>query len=193
VAVCVAGLVALIWTFVAWRRSRRGAVDFQAIARNIEAENPKLHTLLLTAVEQQPDATTHELNYLQDRVIREALAEDRNSLWRQRAAKQLRFAQLSSVAALVLLTAALANLYYVAPPRVAMLTEILSNEVSVTPGDTSIEKGASLVVLAKFTGEVPAEAVLVVRPANEPERRIPLRKNLDDPIFGTSLPTSKTR
>jgi hypothetical protein len=185
------GMAAMIWTFVAWRRSQRVSVDFQTIARNIEAENPKLHTLLLTAVEQQPDATTHELNYLQDRVIREALAEDRNSLWRQRAAKQLQFAQLGSVAALVLLVAALANLYHAAPPRVAMLTDILSREVSVTPGDTSIEKGSSLVVLAKFTGEVPAEAVLVVRPANEPERRIPLMKNLDDPIFGTSLPDIK--
>ncbi|MCW5553891.1 MAG: hypothetical protein KIS67_17260 [Verrucomicrobiae bacterium] len=185
------GLVALIWTVIAWRRSKRGSLDFQAIARNIEAENPKLHALLLTAVEQQPDASTQKLNYLQDRVIREALAEDRNSLWRKRAAKQLRFAQLSSVAALVLLTLALANLYHAAPPRVAMLTEILSQEVSVTPGDTSIEKGASLVVLVKFTGEVPAEAVLVVRPANEPERRIPLLKNLDDPIFGTSVPDIK--
>jgi hypothetical protein len=185
------GLVTLIWTVIAWRRSKRGSLDFQAIARNIEAENPKLHTLLLTAVEQQPDVSTQKLNYLQDRVIREALAEDRNSLWRKRAAKQLRFAQYGSVTALVLLTLALANLYYVAPPRVAMLTEILSSDVAVTPGDTSIEKGASLVVLAKFTGEVPAEAVLVVRPANESERRIPLRKNLDDPVFGTSVPDIK--
>jgi hypothetical protein len=185
------GLVTLIWTVIAWRRSKRGSLDFQVIARNIEAENPKLHTLLLTAVEQQPDVSTQKLNYLQDRVIREALAEDRNSLWRKRAAKQLRFAQLGSVTALVLLTLALANLYHAAPPRVAMLTEILSSDVSVTPGDTSIEKGASLVVLAKFTGEVPAEAVLVVRPANESERRIPLRKNLDDPIFGTSVPDIK--
>lgn len=184
------GLAALIWTFIAWRRSRRGSLDFQAIARNIEAENPKLHTLLLTAVEQQPDATTHELNYLQDRVIREALAEDRNSLWRQRAAMRLQFAQLGSVAALALLAIALANLYHAAPPRLNMLASLplIGREVSVTPGDTSIEKGGSLVVLAKFGGEVPAEAVLVVRPANEPERRIPLMKNLDDPIFGTSVP-----
>lgn len=187
------GLAALIWTFFAWRRSRRGSLDFQTIARNIEAENPKLHTLLLTAVEQQPDATTHELNYLQDRVIREALAEDRNSLWRQRAAKRLHFAQLGSVAALALLAIALANLYHAAPPRLNMLASLplIGREVSVTPGDTSIEKGGSLVVLAKFGGEVPAEAVLVVRPANEPERRIPLMKNLDDPIFGTSVPDIK--
>ena len=69
---------------------------------------------------------------------------------------------------------------------------MMGREVTVTPGDASVEKGSSLVVLAKFEGEVPAEAVLVVRPANEPERRIPLTKNLDDPVFGTSLPDIKS-
>jgi hypothetical protein len=185
-------ITGLIWTIIAWCRSRRARLDFQVIARNIESENPKLHALLLTAVEQKPDSATHELNYLQDRVIREALAADRNSRWRQRAAKQLHFAQLGSVAALALLTMALFNLYQAAPPRVSMLTTMLDRGVSVTPGDTSIEKGGSLVVLAKFQGAVPAEAVLVVRPANEPERRIPLTKNLDDPVFGTSVPDIKS-
>lgn len=181
----------LVWTFVIWRRSKRAPLDFQTIARNIEAENPKLHALLLTAVEQKPDEATHELNYLQDRVIREALAEDRRSVWRKRAAKQLRLTQLGNVAALAMLAVVLLTLYQAAPPRVAILT-MIGREVTVTPGDASIEKGGSLVVLAKFQGEVPAEAVLVVRPANEPERRIPLTKNLDDPVFGTSLPDIKS-
>src|SRR5262245_39956583 len=85
--------VTLVWSLITWRRNKRTPLDFQSIARNIEEENPKLHALLLTAVEQQPDPTTLELNYLQDRVIREALAEDRRSLWRKRAARQLRFAR----------------------------------------------------------------------------------------------------
>lgn len=177
----------LIWSLIAWRRSNRTPLEFESIARNIETENPKLHTLLLTAVEQRPDPTTRELNYLQDRVIREALAEDRRSLWRRRAAKQLHVAQLGSVGALVVLAVVLLALYQAAPPRVALL-KLVCRPVSVTPGDTSIEKGTSLVVLAKFEGGVPAEATLVVRPANEPERRVPLAKNLDDPVFGTSLP-----
>jgi len=181
----------LVWTFVVWRRSKRTPLDFEIIARNVEAENPKLHAVLLTAVEQKPDATTHELNYLQDRVIREALAEDRRSLWRKRAAKQLRLTQLGNVAALALLAVVFLTLYQAAPPRVAILT-MMGRSVNVTPGDASIEKGGSLVVLAKFEGEVPAEAVLVVRPANEPERRIPLTKNLDDPVFGTSVPDIKS-
>ena len=183
-------IATLGWTFVVWRRSQRKPLDFQTIARDIEAENPKLHALLLTAVEQQPDAATQELNYLQDRVIREALAEDRRSLWRQRAAKQLRLAQLGNFAALVLLAVVLLKLYQTAPPRAAIIT-MMGRGVTVTPGDASVEKGSSLVVLAKFQGDVPAEATLIVRPANEPERRVPLTKNLDDPVFGTSLPEIK--
>ena len=181
----------LVWTFIVWRRSKRTPLNFETIARNIESENPKLHALLLTAVEQKPDSATHELNYLQDRVIREALAEDRRSLWRKRAAKQLRFAQLSNVAALALLAGVLLTLYQAAPPRVAIL-KMTGRAVTVTPGDASVEQGSSLVVLAKFGGDVPSEAVLVVRPANEPERRIPLTKNLDDPVFGTSVPDIKS-
>jgi len=177
----------LVWSVVVWRRSKRTPLEFDAIARNIEAENPKLHALLLTAVEQKPDSETHELNYLQDRVIREALAEDRRSLWRKRAAKQLQVAQLGGLGALALLAIVFGTLYRAAPPRVAIL-KLTGRAVSVTPGDASIEKGSSLVVLARFEGDVPAEASLIVRPANEPKRRIPLTKNLDDPVFGTSLP-----
>ncbi|MFO1513232.1 MAG: hypothetical protein U1F83_10025 [Verrucomicrobiota bacterium] len=177
----------ILWSLLTWRRSLRAPLDFHSIARNIEAENPKLHALLLTAVEQQPDAATHELSYLQDRVIREALAEDRRSLWRKRAAKRLRLAQLGNLGALALFAVVMLTLYQAAPPRVAML-KLAGRAVSVTPGDASIEKGTSLVVLAKFEGDVPAEASLIVRPANEPARRIPLTKNLDDPVFGTSLP-----
>src|SRR5438128_9742316 len=60
--------------------------------------------------------------------------------------------------------------------------------VSVTPGDTSIERGSGLVVLARFDGKLPTEATLVIKPVNENQRRIPLAKNLDDPVFGGSVP-----
>ncbi len=181
------GAATLAWSFATWWRGKRTPLEFESIARNIEAENPKLHALLLTAVEQQPDPTTRELNYLQDRVIREALAEDRRSLWRKRAAKQLQVSQLGGLAALSLLVIVLGALYQTTPPRVAIL-KLAGRAVSVTPGDASLEKGSSLVVMATFDGETPAEATLVVRPANEPERRISLVKNLDDPVFGASIP-----
>lgn len=179
----------LAWTLIVWQRVRRIPLDFQSLARKIETENPNLHALLLTAVEQKPDAETRQLSYLQTRVIREALAEDRRSLWRQRAAEQRRFAQIGCLVALLFLSGILVTLYQAAPPRLATLSfQPGQHGVTVTPGDTSVEKGSSVVVLARFDGEVPTAATLVVRPANETEQRISLVKNLDDPVFGTSLP-----
>jgi hypothetical protein len=178
-------LGALGWLVAAWRQTRQNVFDYQAIARRIEEENPRLHALLLTAVEQKPDSSG-ELNYLQERVIREALAQDRSHQWRAETSRQLAFSRIGCVIAALLLAVVLSSLYQSAPPR-AVFFALTGRSVVVTPGDTSVEKGSSLVVLARFNGDVPAEATLVVRPANEPERRIPLAKNLDDPVFGTSL------
>jgi hypothetical protein len=58
---------------------------------------------------------------------------------------------------------------------------VADEAVIVAPGDTEIERGSGLVILATFNKEVPNEAVLVVEPQNAPMQRIPLVKNLDDP------------
>ena len=108
------------------------------------------------------------MNYLQERVIREALAQDRKHRWRIETSRHLTVAQIGSVVALAFLGGVLASLYQSAPPR-AVFFALTGRSVVVTPGDTSVEKGSSLVVLARFNGDVPAEATLVVRPANEPE------------------------
>lgn len=179
-------LGSLVWLGVAWQQGRRGSEDYAVLARNIEQENPSLHALLLTAVEQQPNPVTGELNYLQDRVVRETLAQDRRHGWHARVRKRLVRFQFASTGALMLLIGVLVSLYRAAPPAPALLA-LVGRGVTVTPGDTSLEKGGSLVVLARFAGGVPPAATLVVRPANEPERRIPLAKNLDDPVFGASL------
>src|SRR5512137_1819498 len=60
VAATIAGMA---WV---WRWARGIDLDYRAMARRIEEENPGLHALLLTAVEQEPDAATGRLNYLQD-------------------------------------------------------------------------------------------------------------------------------
>src|SRR5262245_39297574 len=71
-------LVWAAWIRHQWRSSKP---DYRAIARQIERENPRLHALLLTAVDQQPDPATGALNYLQQRVINEALEHNRNRPW----------------------------------------------------------------------------------------------------------------
>ncbi|EDY21534.1 hypothetical protein CfE428DRAFT_0779 [Chthoniobacter flavus Ellin428] len=64
--------------------------------------------------------------------------------------------------------------------------------MTINPGDTTIERGSGLVVLADFHSRPPGEATLVIQPLNQPAQRIPLVKNLDDPVFGGGLPEVDT-
>src|SRR5437667_48974 len=72
-----------------------------------------------------------------------------------------------------------------APTKIAVT---LAQGVTVTPGDTSVERGHGLVVLARFDGRLPAEATLVIGSTPETLRRVPLVKNLADPVFGGGVP-----
>src|SRR5437899_638811 len=73
----ILALGAAVAAFVTWRRARQWQPDYRHVARQIEQHHPELHALLLTAVEQQPDPKTGKLNYLQERVVREAIAANR--------------------------------------------------------------------------------------------------------------------
>ena len=180
----VATVVWAVWLRRQWQRSKP---DYRAIARQIEEENPKLHALLLTAVEQQPDTPTGGLNYLQQRVIHEALEHNRNRPWGTRIFERSFFAQCAQWLALVMFLAVLLGLR-IATPAGRALFMAHGDGVNVTPGDTSVERGSGFVVLARFDGKIPTEATLVITPVNENERRIPLAKNLDDPVFGGGVP-----
>ena len=179
-AMCVAGA----WTLYRWRGA---GSDTTALVRKIESEHPDLHALLLTAAEQQPDPATGDYNYLQQRVIDEALEHHRRSPWGQSLRRQRRLNQRLQWAALACLVLVLVGLLPKPVPGSTRAWATRSNGISVAPGDTTLERGSGLVVLARFEGRLPAEATLVVRAVNHPEQRIPLAKNLDDPVFGAGL------
>jgi hypothetical protein len=61
-------------------------------------------------------------------------------------------------------------------------------EVTVTPGNTQVERGTPLVVTARFDGAAPAESTLVMRYANGKETRLPMARRLADPVFGATIP-----
>jgi hypothetical protein len=61
-------------------------------------------------------------------------------------------------------------------------------KVTVSPGNTNVERGAGLVISAQFSGKPPAEAALVMISASGKTKRIPLERHLADPIFAASLP-----
>ncbi len=210
-AALVAGLAAGVWLWKAtghrapvpvlvvlayllgWRLpqviANRWSPDFAAIARQIEQKHPELHAALLTAIEQRPDPKTGRLHFLQQRVIADTLCLARAHPWIDAAPKWRVAGGYVGVAL------AVAALYFASKPMpkaakkraVAAVEAPKTEGVEVTPGDTEVERGTGLVVLAKFGRNVPSEATLVVQPVNQPAQRIPLAKNLDDPVFGGAL------
>jgi hypothetical protein len=176
--------------FFLGRRMNPAEPNYTELARAIETRHPELHAMLLTLVEQHPDPATGKWHLLQQRLFAEVLAASKrlnwvaavpgSAFWRERV-----FVACSAI----LLAFVLVGLGIAERLRdSARHTAKAEQRVTVTPGDTSLERGAGLIVLADFHRNAPGEATLVVHPKNQPEQRIPLVKNLDDPVFGGGLP-----
>ncbi len=188
-AAAALGVAVLAAWIVVLRKIAAWEPDYLGIARSVEQRHPDLHALLVTAVEQRPDSATGKLDFLQQRVVADAVAEMRRRDcmqavpgWQLAGATVLQFAML---ALLGFSAAALRPSSEDTTPTVAKHSQ---EEVTVTPGDVELERGAGLVVLAKFGRDVPSEAALVLSPMNAPAKRIALVKNLDDPVFGGGVP-----
>ena len=184
--VLVGGLTA---AWILWRRERQRPDDFRAVVEAIARNNPELRLLLATAVEQQPDAESGELGFLQVRVIEEVLTHPHASEWRWALTSQASRAGNAQMLTLAVMLVVLSLGSQVRLPHwlAKSVTLLAANEVEVTPGDTQIERGSALVISARFGGTPPPEATLVVIPASGKTQRLPLARNLADPIFGTSL------
>jgi hypothetical protein len=160
--------------------------DYRWLARRIERQHPELNGLLLTAVQQQLDSK-HEQGYLQYRLLQEATARSQEQDWRDVIpASRILVGQAVHAGALVLLALALTNLR-VQPILGETPSWVSADGVAVTPGDASVERGDSLVVLARFSGALPPGVGLVVRESGAAPRTIPLVKSLADPVFGGSV------
>ena len=178
------GVLGTLWLKL---KARANRTDITTLARLVEQEHLDLHALLVTAVDQEPDRETGDFTYLQKRVIREALAKNLRDPWNQRGAERLFFTQafhLLSFAAFVLIAVALGTSR---PQRQLQAAIVFKGEIDVEPGNTSIERGSSVVVTATFGKKVPAEATLVLLPSDGATKKVPLKRNLADPVFGTSL------
>jgi len=186
-------VVLILGTFLLARvLGRLWQPDFRVIARRIEQQHPELHALLITAVEQKPDPQTGKFNFLQQRVVRQVAEEGRNSNWLD-AVPTWRLWSLRLMACVFALTTLALSSFTPQPAAPALAGNVPEETpVTVNPGDTSVERGSGLVVLADFHQHPPGDATLVVQPKNQPAQRVPLVKNLDDPVFGGGLPEVDT-
>ena len=175
-------------TLFALYRSRRMQPDYKAVARHIERQNPDMQALLLAAIEQEPEQPDGQFGYLQDRVIGEAVRHATKHDWLQSISKKkLLSAELGGAIALTLIITTLLQLL----PAVPFLRITNRNvqqsrgyDLTVSPGDTSVEAGSPVVILARFGRRVPPKATLLFGESGEELKQIPLTRNLDDPVFG---------
>lgn len=174
---------------ILWLRVRRRPLDLRAIAAAIEREHPEVRPLVTTAAEQEPDPASGEFGFLQLRVIEQVLTHPDRDRWEKSFQRTWTFAaaaQQLALAALVIvfgLEACLPQWH----PWVG--SAWLSGEITVAPGDTLVERGTGLVVTVRFGSAPPAEASLVVVSVSGKTRRIPMARQLADPVFGASLPS----
>ncbi len=187
IQVLIPAIVGIIVLIATRRRAARQPLDSRAVISALEREHPELRHLLSAATEQQPDPATGEFRYLQSRVIDEVLQHPRRILWKHNLKEQMTAAgkkSLAAAGALVILLLALQH----GPLRAHSATASAQAEgITITPGDTEVERGTSLVISARFGQNVPAEATLVLVSASGKTRYIPLERHLADPVFGGTL------
>ncbi|MDT8302068.1 MAG: DUF4175 family protein [Sedimentisphaerales bacterium] len=186
---CIATLLA---TVLALYKYSQMHIDYRAVARNIEQQHPDMQALLLAAIEQEPQGFGGQLGYLQERVIGDALRHaDKHDWLRSISSRKLYLTQLGGIAALSFIIIALSQLLPSTPSFFTIDRGVLTGRdynITVSPGDTTVELGAVVVVMARFDGRVPPEASLWVGTSEQDKKKIVLSKNLEDPVFGGLIP-----
>ena len=192
VATLLCGVAALLAGVCVWL-ARASKPNYVAIARRIETAFPDLGSCLLAALEQQPSLETGRFGYLQESVIGQALVHADHHPWRDIvSSRRLALAICGQFATLALFLLSLAAAAFWVSPAASVAStrdkrpNVTADEFSfvVEPGNIEIERGSSLLVLARYRGPVPLEAVLIAEPAAGDATRSSMSQSLDDPVFG---------
>ncbi|MFN0077183.1 MAG: hypothetical protein ACKVY0_11975 [Prosthecobacter sp.] len=186
------GLIAL--GLIAWLKGRRNIWSDRDIARLIEHQHPVLDSLLLTAIDHEPQAT-EPTTFLHERLIDQALARAATQNWPVTVANKPYTRALAAAWIAVITFLATDIALRLQTPSAKLSTEhsALSTapekptefKATLTPGDTEVERGSRLIIEARFTGPVPADATLFVSEADgKILDRLPMRLTVDQQVFG---------
>lgn len=191
--------------------SRNWFTDPKWVASRIEAQYPDLESRLLTSIDQVDNVKEQQIGFLQQLLLIQTINHSVRNPWEKVVSNsKFVFSQLAAVCAFTLLligavmmsnaspvvkaqallpgdeaAIAVANEQPNAPPKLE----------SVEPGNTEVENGSSLIVLAKFSGQLPEKADLVYEvsvPQPDGEmgpaiQRISMNPSFDDPIFAGQI------
>jgi cell division protein FtsB len=185
---------------IAWAKGRV-KLDVRQLARDLEAQHPELQSLLRTAMEIP--ASREQLSYLEERVIDDALVRSTRYLWAEDlTARDHQKATAALALGLMMLAGSVAWQTYerrptapvvaVTAPALIKAKPKLPYEITVSPGDTEVERGTRLVVEAKFDDATPDTATLVYSDdKGQVLERQPLRPSLDAKVFGGMISSVK--
>jgi hypothetical protein len=175
----VGALVAAHW------RVEHDPPDLRALTLRIERAHPELRGLLLTAIAQLPDDSDGHFGYLQEQVLREAVAQSLPGDW----ARAVPTSGLWG-AGLTCALAAVSFLWVAARTWLPELPPLFADEygLTVTPGNGEVERGMAATVLGRFAGTVPTRTTLLIRPRGKAPVRVAMVRNLADPVFAAMVP-----
>ncbi|MFN9372486.1 MAG: hypothetical protein ACK6D3_11440 [Planctomycetaceae bacterium] len=191
-----ATLLALLGAFQAWwfAPSERQA------AQQVEQTFPELNSTLLTALQLRPDLPDGRFGFLQSSVILQALSHSALQNWNEVVpAGRLRRTMAAQFASLGLLAALLWGLgrggsvdagQPLASQRPLATGTTSGFTMTIEPGNTEVERGTSLLVLARVTGTLPDQGTLIHSPTagDQPdESRLTLNRSLNDPVFAARI------
>ena len=171
----------------------RTRLDVLAAARRIEADNPELDAMLRTAVEQHSKADG-ELNFMQERLLKEAVDRVTQSVWHLAPRQHSRWmAAAHGTAILAALVIGITGLKFAtfSPwswDRLFPEAAWASSGIEITPGSVEIEKGTTVVVAARFNESMPISTVLHWRQADGASGQSAMARSLSDPVFAFTLP-----
>ena len=177
----LATVAAAVW---AWRRVARSGADARQAARLIEAKQPELRALLLTAVSQTP-AEGGRLSYLQEQLVGQAIEKADPVRWGQ-AVSARRLGALGAASAGAALVVGYCALTGLLPDLPSLFDDDYG--LRVTPGHTQAERGTNVLVLARFDRRLPSRATLVLRMPGKAPVRLDMKRTLGDPVWGALTP-----
>ncbi|MBC8350603.1 MAG: hypothetical protein H8E66_01365 [Planctomycetes bacterium] len=184
-----AALVALVVGIFVMRTAR----DHHWVAQQVEDAYPELRAALLAAVAQRPHLQNGRFSYLQSTVIQDSLHHAYAYSWKRvvpwsrlltaHVAHMIAFAVFVGSAILLNQQPEARQAQISQEPDAPIVTSTNSFEVTVEPGNTEIERGMGLLVMARFQDAIPLEATLVYESAGE-KIRLAMTKPLEDAVFG---------
>ena len=192
-------VVALVSAAMWWLFTMRSSSNMTQLARRVEATHPELAAALLTAVEIDSSNSNGRLGFLETQVVTEALRHSQAHDWRLAVPTwRLRIVQLGHLLSLALFLFVLLSLAVGSNPASTIFgltpqkNDVASGptQIVVEPGDATIERGSTLLVVSRFSGTVPVEATLIADGDNGESVSRTMARSLDDPTFAAQIPAA---